>query len=61
MSNIGLSDASRLRGFLANWQQVPAVTQAFDRCVACSNAIIAEYTTKGASFVLDAIVDASVS
>ncbi|EER09236.1 autophagy protein, putative [Perkinsus marinus ATCC 50983] len=50
----------QIRGFLANWQQVPAVTQAFDRCVACSNAIIAEYTTKGASFVLDAIVDASI-
>ncbi|KAF4753793.1 Autophagy protein 7 [Perkinsus olseni] len=50
----------QIRGFLGNWQQVPAVTQAFDRCVACSNAIIAEYTTRGASFVAECTADASV-
>ncbi|KAF4696436.1 Autophagy protein 7 [Perkinsus olseni] len=50
----------QIRGFLGNWQQVPAVTQAFDRCVACSNAIITEYTTRGASFVAECTADASV-
>ncbi|KAF4676727.1 Autophagy protein 7 [Perkinsus chesapeaki] len=50
----------QIRGFLGNWQQIPAVTQAFDRCVACSDAITAEYVTKGADFVIQATKDASV-
>jgi len=44
----------QLRGFLSQWSNMPLYGASFDRCVACSNAIVKEYLTRGFDFLLEA-------
>jgi len=44
----------QLRGFLSQWSNMPLSGASFDRCVACSNAIVKEYLTRGFDFLLEA-------
>lgn len=43
----------QLRGFLSQWSNLPLYGASFDRCVACSNAVVAAYLSRGFDFLLE--------
>jgi ubiquitin-like modifier-activating enzyme ATG7 len=43
----------QMRGFLTHFQTLLVVGQAYDKCTACSHAIIAEYRARGIDFLID--------
>jgi ubiquitin-like modifier-activating enzyme ATG7 len=50
----------QLRGFLASYTVTPVVGQHFDRCSACSDAVVAEYHKRGADFLVAALRDPKI-
>ena len=43
----------QLRGFLSQWSNMALYGASFDRCVACSNAVVREYLARGFDFLLE--------
>jgi len=46
-----------VRGFLTHYQTVLPATRAFDKCPACSPAVLEAYRARGAAFVREAAAD----
>jgi hypothetical protein len=42
----------QLRGFLAFFSQMLVTGNAFDKCTACSEAVVREYRQRGAAFLM---------
>lgn len=48
----------QIRGFLSRFKNLLISGQAYDRCTACSNAVLAEYEQEGFGFLMKVFQDA---